>query len=378
MGQALFGVMSLLWEKKEEKSIAQEIAERAREKQGLYVVAIAGETGSGKSYNARKLAEELKKLGLDVEVLEADMFYIDETAEKAERLGTYDHPSLIGCWGSEVREAVERAKLGFELEIPEYSFVTGRRTGRKLRKRAPKDVLIVEGLYAINFLPDADFKLYVEAWSRAELIVRRLVRDIERAKLKPEQSMEIMAPAAAMYRVFGRRQKEEADRVLISDYRVLEDVGELSYQAKVSMDGLELEGLELAGVEEIEDVYYSDGSSLLRIRLVNGSELRLAMRSKKYLKNDVYIVKSWEYSTKEKRVYAVAHTLAQLYGLKPIKIVRKLRQIYRFKGVNAELRIDHRSSGVEAEIFAKSEAALLRALKKYGLKSVAHKYAAPF
>ncbi len=108
-----------------------------------FVVAIAGGSGSGKSWLARKLEQRLQP---HARVLALDHFYRDLShlsVPRRERCN-FDTPRAID-W-TRFREAIAALAAGRATELPQYDFVT--HTRRKERVPWPATrVVLVEGLW---------------------------------------------------------------------------------------------------------------------------------------------------------------------------------------------------------------------------------------
>lgn len=175
------------------KRIAREIAESGRTE----IVMLAGPSSSGKTTTAKKLCDELFKLGIDSYVLSLDDFYVDNCDAPRFPDGTPDFETVealdIPLFEKTMRLLIEEN----EAELPEFDFLHGVRKKEYRRlKINERDVIVVEGLHALNpaitcHLPkDRLLKIYINVSSRiysenGDIIfnkrnlrfIRRLVRD---------------------------------------------------------------------------------------------------------------------------------------------------------------------------------------------------------
>ncbi len=332
------------------------------------VVVVAGESASGKSYLAKKLEEELSSDGLRVSTISTDDFYINETREAAAGIGNYDHPLLVGRNGKEVREAVSSGLTDGRINVPVYSFETASRKG--YRQVSVGDVLIVEGLHAIDFLGAlGNITVYVEPADSKELVFRRLVRDIERAKLTPDKTLEFLAGAAAMARIHVRPQRERADFLHVSEYSILQDVGTREYQVKISRRDFERLEKSEEKTFEIEDTYYGDWP-YLRIRMIQeGRHKRVELAYREKREEELREVTTWKYVSDREGFYTLAHTVAQLMGLEPSGgAVRKTRTVYRASQEGIRIYRDEGMGREVYEIAADSKALLEGYLRNEGVE----------
>ena len=118
----------------------------------------------------------------------------EETPRDAD--GNYDFESIYALNLPLLSEHLAKLFAGSEVELPHYDFQTGKsvNSGKKL-KLAPNDVLIMEGIHALNpklteaIAPSLKFKIYVSALTSIQLddqnyisttdnrLLRRIVRD---------------------------------------------------------------------------------------------------------------------------------------------------------------------------------------------------------
>lgn len=150
-----------------------------------YLLGVAGGSGSGKTFFARALRQQL---GAQVcELVYQDNFYIDQS-RRFDRDGgsvNFDHPNAIdfdllaGCLAS-LRE-------GKPTEIPVYDFVTHSRAPQPLLV-APKQILIVDGIlifHSENVRSLFDERIYFDTPEEIRY-QRRLERDVKERGRKPE------------------------------------------------------------------------------------------------------------------------------------------------------------------------------------------------
>ena len=166
---------------------------------GAKAVMLAGPSSSGKTTSANRLSTQLKVHGKHPILMSLDDYYIDrdkiapgpDGKVDLEHINTIDTELFGQHLGALLR--------GEEVEIPTFSFKTGKRvwTGHKLRLDE-SSVIIVEGLHAMNpvLLPEGldknlVFRLYVSPLLALNLddhnripssylrLLRRIVRDYE-------------------------------------------------------------------------------------------------------------------------------------------------------------------------------------------------------
>ncbi len=143
----------------------------------VYVVGIAGGTGSGKTTLALELMD---RLGEDKGVLiPNDAYYRDLShLSPSDRSGhNFDHPDAL-----ETELLITHLKAlaaGQPVEMPRYDFETHSRIEGEVKSLDPRPVIVVEGVLVLadEALRDRlDLKIFVEAEPDTRLS-RRLVRD---------------------------------------------------------------------------------------------------------------------------------------------------------------------------------------------------------
>ncbi len=175
------------------KNIAQLIFDR----DVTEIVMIAGPSSAGKTTTAKKLREHLSERGIESFTVSLDDFYLDNKDAPRFPDGSPDFETVecldIKCFQEKMAELLEKG----ETDLPEFDFLKGQRKPVYNHiKIKPKDVIIVEGLHALNpvitdTLPQNRLlKIYINLSSRiydkkGNIIlnkrnmrfIRRLVRD---------------------------------------------------------------------------------------------------------------------------------------------------------------------------------------------------------
>lgn len=179
----------------QEKRIAA-IADRIAEKPEVKVVLIAGPSSSGKTTFAKRLSVQLAACGIRPVPISTDDYFVNRTETPRDENGEYDFEHIDAMHIPLLTEQLNALIAGEEVEPPRYDFGTGMRVagGRRL-KLAPNDVLILEGIHALNpvlteGVDDArKFKIYASALTTLLLddhnyipttdnrLLRRIVRD---------------------------------------------------------------------------------------------------------------------------------------------------------------------------------------------------------
>ena len=166
---------------------------------GAKVVMLAGPSSSGKTTSANRLATQLRVHGKKPILMSLDDYYIDRDKIAPGPDGKLDLEHINTIDTDLFRQDMAKLLAGCQVELPSFSFLTGKREwrGHKLQLHADS-VIIVEGLHGLNpaMLPaDVEkhliFRLYVSPLLPLNLddhnriptsylrLLRRIVRDYE-------------------------------------------------------------------------------------------------------------------------------------------------------------------------------------------------------
>lgn len=187
------------------------------------LIYVAWASASGKSYFAKKLAEQLRKQKKKVLEISSDDYYSNETNLQFMLYGTFDHPALID-YDLLQKNLNQYFKTG-KTQLPKYSFVERRRIAyEEITKKY--DYIIAEGLYTISQLSNKNnpFKIYVYS-DTEELIFRRIVRDQTRVKESTDAIISMIGKVFPMRKLFGATQVEKSDLNIYNDYQIMSKDG---------------------------------------------------------------------------------------------------------------------------------------------------------
>ncbi len=179
-----------------------------------YLLGVAGGSGSGKTFFARALRQQL---GANVcELVYQDNFYIDQSA-KFDRDGgavNFDHPGAIDF--SLLALCLRSLRAGSRTEIPVYDFVTHSRAPSGLLVE-PRPIILVDGI--LIFHSEEVRSLFDERvfFDTPEEIryQRRLERDVKERGRKPEGvRAQFLGQVKPMHDQFVEPSKRFASRVV--------------------------------------------------------------------------------------------------------------------------------------------------------------------
>ena len=180
----------------------------------VFVLGIAGGTGSGKTTIAESVIAALPK-GAGV-LIESDAYYRDRSGlPPAEREHiNYDHPDAIE---TELLEAhLVALRAGRAIDVPQYDFRAHERR-RTTHHVEPAPVVVLEGILVLadeRLRAQMDLKIFVDTDADVRLM-RRMRRDIEQRGRTFDQVAEQYADTVRpMHLAFVEPSKRFADLVV--------------------------------------------------------------------------------------------------------------------------------------------------------------------
>lgn len=180
----------------------------------MYIIGIAGGTGSGKTTVVRKIVESLP--GSQVAVIPQDSYYNDNTGIPMEerRKINFDHPNAFD-WKLLIHQ-INELRAGRAIEQPTYSYIESNRMPETVHIE-PCEVIIIEGIMALcrKELRDLmDLKLFVDA-DPDDRLIRVISRDMaERgrtAQMVMDRYIDVLKP---MHLEFIEPTKRYADLII--------------------------------------------------------------------------------------------------------------------------------------------------------------------
>lgn len=183
------------------------------------LIGIAGGSNSGKTTIARKIYSHFESTN-SVVIINLDDYYKDQSnISFEERCKTnYDHPSAFDfdLMLSNIKDLLD----GKEIVKPIYDFTIHNRSNHSEIIK-PADVIILEGLYAIEHQELRQFesiKIYVDADSDIR-ILRRIKRDMsERARTLENIIDQYLKTVKPMHDEFIEPSKKYADIIIPTGY----------------------------------------------------------------------------------------------------------------------------------------------------------------
>jgi uridine kinase len=175
-----------------------------------HIVGIAGGTGSGKSWLAQYLKEEL---GAVAALISQDWYYRDQSgAADASRLN-FDHPRAFET--SLLAGHLDQLRRGSPAQTPRYDFATHARAAEAVALE-PAPVLILEGLFVLHqksIFNRLDRSVFVDVPADVRL-VRRIRRDLAERSIPVEETLRLYETfARPMHERFVQPSAANAERV---------------------------------------------------------------------------------------------------------------------------------------------------------------------
>ncbi len=180
----------------------------------MYIIGIAGGTGSGKTTVVKKIIEALPP-GC-VAVIPQDSYYNDNThlAMEDRKKINFDHPDAFD-WKLLTKQ-IQELRSGRAIEQPTYSYLVCNRLEETIHVE-PCEVIIIEGIMALwkKQLRDLmDLKIFVDA-DPDERLIRVIQRDtLERgrtAQMVIDRYLKVLKP---MHEEFIEPTKRYADLII--------------------------------------------------------------------------------------------------------------------------------------------------------------------
>lgn len=185
-------------------SIAEEIS---LNKENIKVILLSGPSSSGKTTTAKKLALYLKTLGLKPHHLSLDDYFLERDKTPLDENGKPDYEGIKAIDTKLFNNQIEKLLKGVSVVTPTYNFITGKKEFNRPIKLEENDILIVEGLHALNEeisseIPKKNkYKIYISPLiylnidddNRISLtdirLLRRMVRDYRTRGHNPSKTL---------------------------------------------------------------------------------------------------------------------------------------------------------------------------------------------
>ena len=196
------------------------------------VIYIAGPSSAGKTTSSNLISAALKKKGIKSLVISTDDFFLDR--EKTPKLsdGSYDYDNVTAMDAKYYNKFISQLVEIGSAEMPIFDFIEGRRIRYQQVHSRPEDVIIIEGIHALNpiFVKNRknakNYKIYVTLNgdfvlgrellipSRILRLMRRCIRDYFKRGYNINDTVKIWKNVCRSEHEFISPYKQDADFVL--------------------------------------------------------------------------------------------------------------------------------------------------------------------
>ena len=179
----------------------------------VYIIAIAGGSGSGKSTFASSLLNQFPE---SIALVSCDNYYKaqDHLPLEERRLLNYDAPEALEL--DLMAHHLQALKQGEAVDCPVYDFALHTRSG-KVERIEPRPVIIVDGILILSdpaLRELFDLMIYVET-DADERILRRARRDMEtRGRQIDDIMQQYLSTVKPMHETYVEPSKKHADLIL--------------------------------------------------------------------------------------------------------------------------------------------------------------------
>ena len=208
----------------------EEIANKVAKNKSIRAIFISGPSSSGKTTSSKKLALYLRSRGIEPFVISTDDYFVEREDSPRKADGSYEFEIVealdIKLFNSQLKSLLS----GKEVVLPTYNFLTGKKEyKRKPTTLKPNEVLVVEGLHAINerlssTIPASEkLKIYISPFTPVRLdrhnhisttdlrLLRRMVRDYKHRGYSAEETLRNWGGMRESEEKYGYPYQREAD-----------------------------------------------------------------------------------------------------------------------------------------------------------------------
>ncbi len=211
----------------------EEVAIKVAKNKSIRAIFISGPSSSGKTTSSKKLALYLRSRGIEPFVISTDDYFVEREDSPRKADGSYEFEIVealdIKLFNSQLKSLLS----GKEVVLPTYNFLTGKKEyKRKPTTLKPNEVLVVEGLHAINerlssTIPASEkLKIYISPFTPVRLdrhnhisttdlrLLRRMVRDYKHRGYSAEDTLHNWAGMRESEEKYVYPYQREADYII--------------------------------------------------------------------------------------------------------------------------------------------------------------------
>ena len=159
-------------------------------KHDIKVILLAGPSSSGKTTTAKKLSIYLRSKGFITHALSIDDYFVDRDKTPKDENGEYDFESLECVDTKMFNNHLTKLLNGEEVLLPTYNFIIGKREYHNKLKLGEKDLIIIEGLHALNdkltssIKRENKFKIFISPLTQLNLDDHNFIHSSDIRKLR--------------------------------------------------------------------------------------------------------------------------------------------------------------------------------------------------
>lgn len=207
--------------------IAEDVARQHKK-----IVLVAGPSSSGKTTFAQRLALHLTVIGLQPLVISLDNYYLDRDSIPVGPDGKVDLEAITTIDVPLFRQQMAALLEGQEVELPRFSFKTGKREEKGIPVRLREgQVMVIEGIHGLNPMLseglnlDAVYRVFVSPLTCLNLddhnrirttdarLLRRIVRDMQFRATPPAETLSMWPSVRNGEETWIFPYQENADRM---------------------------------------------------------------------------------------------------------------------------------------------------------------------
>jgi len=233
---------------------------RWRGEDKVICVGIAGPAGAGKTFLAKRLAELVRGLVINMERFVRVENVIDQNFED---VSLVDFPAI--------QQILKKLKNGESAELPKVSFQKRKTVGKQLVQLPHGRVIILDGLYALNKSIRGLLDLTISVSGGVHLdLLNRIMREVTPKKTTIEKITQIVFP---MYKAYIEQDMKSAKIKIAGSYNPMNTIADPLYVCRAKFSDVHLE------IEKFLEEQKNNNQ--------NGSNENLELRTKKF--KDIYL-----------------------------------------------------------------------------------------
>jgi len=247
-------------------NIAKSINDKKNE---VKIVLIAGPSSSGKTTTSRKLCMYLKSFGLHPKTIGMDDYFVERNENPVDENGNPDYECLEAIDLKLFDNQIAALLKGEKVRVPTYNFVIGEKQFRTDMKLEDNDVLIIEGIHALdtkiltNIPKEKKYKIYISPLTELNMdnhnripttdnrLLRRIVRDNRTRNYSVEDTLKQWSSVRAGEEKYIFPFQDESDATINS--AAIYEIGVLKTYAEPLLYSV-----------ESDSPYYEEAKRLIR------------------------------------------------------------------------------------------------------------------